>query len=235
MIPVDTSNAAAVAVELKRIQTEFAKPFEASEIKIKPAMVKGNRALALHYIDARCVMDRLDAVVGPVNWADKYTVLPDGSVVCDLSVRLDGEWITKADVGSLSEQPDSGDRLKAAFSDALKRAAVKFGIGRFLYRMPQQWMDYDPVKRQIVRPGAPPAARAEPARPKAGPEKPDNLALRAKRAMELGASKAEGDYLATCKTIADDVKAGLFSEADRLALKEIAREVGARFPALARA
>jgi hypothetical protein len=34
----------------------------------------------------------------------------------------------RTDVGSRSEQPDGGDRLKAAFSDALKRAAVKFGI-----------------------------------------------------------------------------------------------------------
>jgi hypothetical protein len=53
------------------------------------------------------------------------------------------------DVGGPSEQPDGGDRLKAAFSDALKRAAVKFGIGRYLYRLPQQWADYDPAKRQF--------------------------------------------------------------------------------------
>jgi len=40
--------------------------------------------------------------------------------------------------------------LKAAFSDALKRTAVKFGIGRYLYRLPQQWADYDPVKKQFA-------------------------------------------------------------------------------------
>jgi hypothetical protein len=37
----------------------------------------------------------------------------------------------------------AGDRMKAAFSDALKRAAVKLGIGRFLYHVPGQWVDYD--------------------------------------------------------------------------------------------
>jgi hypothetical protein len=128
----------------------LAAPFPAADVKWKPQSVKGNRALAMAYIDARLVMDRLDAVAGLGNWADKYTLLPDGSVMCDLSVRLDGEWITKADVGSLSEQPDGGDRLKAAFSDALKRAAVKFGIGRYLYRLQAQWADYDPVKKQFT-------------------------------------------------------------------------------------
>ena len=33
--------------------------------------------------------------------------------------------------------------MKAAFSDALKRAAVKLGVGRYLYRLGGQWVDYD--------------------------------------------------------------------------------------------
>ena len=60
-------------------------------------------------------------------------------------------WITKTDVGGQSEQPDEGDRRKAAFSDALKRAAVKFGIGRYLYRLKPQWVDYDPQKKRFVQ------------------------------------------------------------------------------------
>ena len=71
--------------------------------------------------------------------------------------RLGHEWITKSDVGGPSEQPDEGDRRKAAFSDALKRAAVKFGIGRYLYRLPNQWLDYDPQRRQFARPPTLPA------------------------------------------------------------------------------
>jgi hypothetical protein len=67
-----------------------------------------------------------------------------------LRCRIGGEWIVKTDVGGPSEQPDGGDRLKAAFSDALKRAAVKFGIGRYLYRLPPQWVDYDPQKRKFL-------------------------------------------------------------------------------------
>lgn len=138
-----------------KVFLDLARPFEAGEVKFKPATVAGNRCLALAYVDARLVMDRLDDVLGPNNWADEYQVLPDGAVVCTLKVRFGGpggEWIAKTDVGGESEQPDEGDRRKAAFSDALKRAAVKYGIGRYLYRLPRSWVDYDPQKKQMVKP-----------------------------------------------------------------------------------
>src|SRR5262245_3711825 len=130
---------------------ELAAPFPVDEVQFKPQVVKGSRALAIAYIDARAVMDRLDAVVGVHNWQDRYLLLPDNAIQCRLRVRIHGEWVAKADVGSPSDQPDGGDRLKAAFSDALKRAAVKFGIGRYLYRLPAQWVDYDPQRRQFVK------------------------------------------------------------------------------------
>jgi len=137
--------------QLKAIAAALSAPFEPKEVKFKPQIVKNNRALAMGYIDARLIQDRLDDVLGVENWQDKYDFLPDGSVVCRLRLKLGGRWITKTDVGSPSEQPDSGDRVKAAVSDALKRAAVKFGIGRYLYRLPAQWVDYDPVKKQLVQ------------------------------------------------------------------------------------
>jgi hypothetical protein len=66
-------------------------------------------------------------------------VLPDGAVVCRLRLKIGDQWITKVDVGSPSGQPDNGDRTKAAFSDALKRAAVKFGIGRYSLPLSECW------------------------------------------------------------------------------------------------
>jgi hypothetical protein len=139
--------------DTKAIAAALSAPFPAADVKLKPQAVKNNRALAISYIDARAVMDRLDAVVGVDGWSDAYTVLPGGEVECRLSVRFGEAWVTKADVGGQSEQPDDGDKLKAAFSDALKRAAVKFGVGRYLYRLGGVWMDYDPVRKQIVRGG----------------------------------------------------------------------------------
>lgn len=151
----------------------LASPFSEEEVKFKPAVVSGNRAMALPYVDARAIQDRLDDVLGVSGWQDEYECLPDGSVVCRLRLRLGDEWITKMDVGGPSEQPDEGDRRKAAFSDALKRAAVKFGIGRYLYRLEAQWVDYDTQKKKFAKPPKLPASalprkggvKATPAKP----------------------------------------------------------------------
>ncbi len=143
--------------DAKALSLALTAPFPADAVHFKPLAVKGNRALAAAYLDARAVMHRLDSVFGVGGWKDAYQLVAGGSVVCTLSVRVDGEWIDKTDVGSPSEQPDDGDKLKAAFSDALKRAAIKLGIGRYLYRLPRQWVDYDPQTRQFVKPPTLPA------------------------------------------------------------------------------
>lgn len=175
---------------MTEVQEKLAAYFPLDAVSFKPQAVKGNRAMAVAYLNARDMMDRFDAVLGVENWQDDYTPLPDGNVICALSIRINGEWIRKVDVGNPSEQPDAGDRLKAAFSDALKRVAVKFGVGRYLYSLPNVWCDYDPVKRAFVtqpqipawalpaapaRPPAakPPAAKPAPAaKPDAPPAKP---------------------------------------------------------------
>jgi hypothetical protein len=142
-----------------QIAMRLAEPFDPCELRWKPGAISGSRALAVAYLDARAVQARLDEVLGLDGWQDDYRCLPDGSVVCRLRLRINGKWITKVDVGGPSEQPDGGDRLKAAFSDALKRAAVKFGIGRYLYRLPTQWADWDPQRKQFVKmPSLPPWA-----------------------------------------------------------------------------
>jgi hypothetical protein len=168
----------------------LAAPFEVSEVRFKPGVISGNRALALAYVDARAIQDRLDAVLGVEGWQDDYECLPDGSVICRLRLRLDGEWVTKVDVGSPSEPAggrDGGDRLKAAFSDALKRAAVKFGIGRYLYRLPGQWVDYDPKRRQLVKTPSLPAP--------AQPVRPESLAVKSKSERSPHARPANGAEL----------------------------------------
>lgn len=121
----------------------------------KPELVKytklgGNKLVA--YVDARDVMKRLDEVMGTENWADNY-VRTDGGFVCELSLRINGEWITKSGVSNDTKiAPQKGGE-----SGAFKRAAVKFGVSRYLYY-------FDPLKwtpnniedwPTIFKPGAP--------------------------------------------------------------------------------
>jgi len=143
----------ASVVEVATKLPQLLEPFPTNEIKWKPQSVKGDKCMAVAYIDARLVQDRLDEVVGQAYWKDYYEILPDGHTVqCSLAIRIDGEWIVKQDVGSPSEQPDAGDRMKASYSDALKRAAVKWGVGRYLYSLPFQWVDYNAQMKQITVP-----------------------------------------------------------------------------------
>ncbi|QDU22734.1 Rad52/Rad22 family DNA repair protein [Urbifossiella limnaea] len=181
---------------VRSVTDALSAPFEPREIKFKPQIVKNNKALAIAYVDVRLIEDRLDDVLGVENWQDDYDILPDGSVTCKLRVNLGGEWVTKMDVGSPSEQPDGGDRLKAAFSDALKRAAVKFGIGRYLYRLPAQWVDYDPAKKQIVRPPQLPAFAVPAAKdPAPKPTKPGPQTTTAAPVEKPAALPADGAEL----------------------------------------
>jgi hypothetical protein len=163
-------------LEVKEIAQALAAPFEEGTVKWKAQVVSGNRAMVVAYVNARVIQDRLDEVMGVMGWQDSYECLPDGAVVCRLRIRLGSEWITKMDVGGQSEQPDEGDRRKAAFSDALKRAAVKFGIGRYLYGLEPQWVDYDPQKKKILgTPRLPADARPLPAESKK--EKPATVKM----------------------------------------------------------
>ncbi len=109
--------------------TELARPFPKNEVKVRAA--PGGRQLS--YITARQVANRLDEVLGPENWWDEYHPL-EHSVICKLSILLpNGRVLTKADAGGYAGMKDEGDDEKSGFSDAFKRAAVKFGLGRFLY------------------------------------------------------------------------------------------------------
>lgn len=175
------------------VAAALAAPFPAECLGWKPQIVKGARALAMPYIDARDVQARLDEAAGAFNWRDEYTPLPDGSVICTLSLRVGGEWVSKSDIGGQSDQPDGGDRMKAAFSDALKRAAVKWGVGRYIYAIPEQWADYDPTKKQVTPPQLPakflpaktgPAPKPAAAAP-AAPPPPAAPALNIKSALAL--------------------------------------------------
>ena len=89
--------------------------------------------------------------------------------MCRLRLKLGKRWITKMDVGSPSEQPDGGDRMKAAFSDALGRCRQVWDR-RDLYRLKADWWDYDPVKKQFSQqPKLPTSALPEAAQTKIAP------------------------------------------------------------------
>lgn len=92
-------------------------------------------ATIVAYVDSRQVQDKLDEVVGPENWQSDYKVVNE-NMYAGVAIRREdtGEWVWKWDCGTESNT----EKEKGEASDAFKRAAVKWGVGRFLYEMPLQ-------------------------------------------------------------------------------------------------
>lgn len=130
---------------MDEIFLELAEPFHPKRVHWRVGKTfDGGRGLLLAYLDARDVMERLDQVVGPQNWSDEYEETPSGRVICSLTLTFveDGRQVMKSDgAGSTGFEGEKG-----AISDAFKRAAVKFGIGRYLYSVKAPIVDLDQGK-----------------------------------------------------------------------------------------
>ncbi len=113
------------------IEQQLLMPFPENKVhwRIGARTKDKKKGLPLAYIDARDVMHRLDDVFGVGKWQDTYFETSSGRIICELECFIDSMWIKKSDGAG-----DTGtEGEKGAISDAFKRAAVKFGIGRYLY------------------------------------------------------------------------------------------------------
>ena len=130
---------------------ELALPFEADELEWRVLSSgtndKGPWARVAAYVTNRAIMERLDKVCGPESWQNRYESGPDGGVVCGLGLRYmhnveDGkisEWLWKYD-GAPNTDIES---VKGGLSDSMKRAAVHWGIGRYLYGLTEAWASFN--------------------------------------------------------------------------------------------
>lgn len=114
-----------------------------------------SKGLAIPFITNRAVQERLDSVCGPDGWRNEYKTLGDrdirgrdGQIVDTKSSQLCGisiwseerqEWITKWDG---AEESDI-EAIKGSLSSAMKRAAVQWGIGRYLYYIESPWVEIE--------------------------------------------------------------------------------------------
>lgn len=135
-----------LSAESKTLMEQLQAPFPVSDIEWRigqAGMTKDAKPWAnvFAYITARAVHDRLDQVVGPGNWRVEFrelTVDGKSGVLCGLSIKLDGEWVTKWD----GANPTDTEPFKGGLSDAVKRAAAVWGIGRYLYKLDVGWAQF---------------------------------------------------------------------------------------------
>jgi hypothetical protein len=215
---------------LADIFDKLAEPFPPDAIswRVGSTTQDKTKGLALAYLDARDVMDRLDLVCGPGGWQNRYSHV-GGVTVCEIGIRVGSEtlqadakghpvflvperWIWKADGAGATDV----EAEKGALSDAFKRAAVRFGIGRYLYSLPSPWVALEPAGRSYK------IKESEYGRLRALLAHHVGTTLTALKSAAL--AKRDGDFEHFCQKIAD---------ADDLeALGAIGREIKQALPML---
>lgn len=127
----------------QEISRGFQAPFNPPDVEFRVqgrVSEQSNRAQVVAYIDARVVQDRLDQVVGPGNWSfDWEPVLIEKGQVMLAKGTLTVLGVAKSDIGSASNFEQS----LGCVSHAFKRAAVHWGIGRYLYALPATWVSVE--------------------------------------------------------------------------------------------
>jgi len=161
------------------IWEKLAAPFPPEKISWRVGQTSKDKkkVMMLAYLDARDVQDRLDEAVGPFNWGHSFEEVK-GRIVCNLTVFIDSETgdlegrkriaVTKAD-GS-DDTDIEGE--KGGLSGAFKRAAVHFGIGRYLYHVESPWIPAEDVKPWEIAERSLKKLRAVLPKPRKAPNKP---------------------------------------------------------------
>ena len=121
------------------IAEKLAAPFPASDIEWRISMAGESRdtgkpyAKVLAYLTNRSIQERLDNTVGMPNWCNHYITGPQGGVLCGIEIQGIAKWD--------GAENTAIESVKGGLSDAMKRAAVQWGIGRYLYRLPEGWAE----------------------------------------------------------------------------------------------
>ena len=147
----------------EEIEQGLQMPFPGSHIKWRlqttPKDAKEPQGLAVAYLDPRDIHQRFDDMCGGGSWSfDWQPIIVEGGKVLAAKGIISIAGISKADVGTSKASEE--EATKSAVTDALKRAAVLWGVGRHIYRMQAQWVacvmkrnkwEIDPKEKERLR------------------------------------------------------------------------------------
>ena len=124
------------------LQEALSAPFQNADIEWRVSATNHEKTngLAVPYVTNRAIQTRLDDTVGIDGWHNDFVPWKgDKAQLCGISIYLPElkDWLTKWDG---SDDTDI-ECVKGGLSDSMKRAAVEWGIGRYLYGMtPPLWV-----------------------------------------------------------------------------------------------
>ena len=125
----------------EELRQALSAPFSNGDIewRISTTNKDKTRGLAVPYVTNRAIQNRLDDTVGIDGWYNDFTPWKEGKAqLCGISIYFTEQnlWLTKWDGADDSDI----ESVKGGLSDSMKRAAVEWGIGRYLYGMTQDWV-----------------------------------------------------------------------------------------------
>ena len=125
----------------EELRAVLSAPFSSSDIewRVSATNAEKTKGLAVPYVTNRAIQNRLDDTVGIDGWYNDFRPGKNGSAqLCGISIffpQLE-QCLTKWDGADDSEF----ESVKGGLSDSMKRAAVEWSIGRYLYGMTQVWV-----------------------------------------------------------------------------------------------
>ena len=125
----------------EELRAVLSAPFSSSDIewRVSATNAEKTKGLAVPYVTNRAIQNRLDDTVGIDGWYNDFRPWKNGSAqLCVISIffpQLE-QCLTKWDGADDSEF----ESVKGGLSDSMKRAAVEWSIGRYLYGMTQVWV-----------------------------------------------------------------------------------------------
>lgn len=160
--------------EIKEIMRQLEEPFHPDLISWKPQITsykdpENPKAKGAAYADQRAYTDRLNEVVGPHGWTRAYRIHSVQGV--DKEVRAGAERkiltgqakvfvVASVSIVGIGTHEATGESwvdddnaCTSAEAQAFKRACVCFGLGRYLYDLPEtDWLPIDKYSKQFKTP-----------------------------------------------------------------------------------
>jgi hypothetical protein len=135
-------------IDWTAVYAALSEPFDPSLIRYRAGATNRDKthAQALPYVDPRAYEDRLNALV-PGSWEVTFEPWGNDRIICRLTIH----GVTRSSTGEATDSPD-GIAGTSAEAQAFKRACAKFGLGRYLYALTPQWVEYDATRKTVVAP-----------------------------------------------------------------------------------
>lgn len=215
--------------QLATLLDELQVPFDASLVKWRSNETKTIQrqlhGLCLPYADPRAYKDRLNSLVSPIGWRDKYAITTTATkilVTCELTVDHLGCHSATGEEWSRNENATT-----AAEAQAFKRSCAGFGLGRYFYHFDGVWLALDLQKRPKANPQLPEWATPEgwkrglrPPAKTASEAKPEKTALKdSVRELVRPQERAGKNVIQELRVMQSIIGAGLY----RGLLKSLAR------------